>query len=318
MQRICPVCREKLISNDHYFCGNCGAVLEETLSQPIDSSKKVVDLNVKKNGPSGVTSHFSDVFRDIIHITNVKGIILLLALLAFIGVPTFLFLDDFQETIQLMRLGYNNPKPARSNSITVNESTSSVKTLNLKPTVFNNQELISYVPYTADFLVEGGDISGLFALVSGGDTFYEGLSDLFKLIKADTYVGYGKVTDEGIVWSAIITANNLDELNLENIPDSYSWLTFRVQGDKLIISNSQVETNEILEAASGLGKSLNQNPVYVSMRSKFPKNGPMLVVAITGDGKYALQGLSYKEVPELVKEKVSDKINGSDNYFILE
>jgi len=320
MHRTCPACHEKLTTNDHFFCGSCGSVLDSTLISNTGSTKKVIDLDKvtpQKNRPPH--KKIVQAAKEVVEITNLQGIVILLAVLFFVGLPTYIFLSGIHTDL-LRGLSLSKKRPAvvtTPQKQIVQQTSESAKPLPLVSTTLGNQPLISYVPYAVDVFVESGDLFNALKFLAVNDAYYKELWEVLTPVVTERFVGFVEIRNSEIHW-AIVTPlrENFTETGLI-LPEKYKWISAKVADKNLIISNNKALLNISVDAASGLEKNINMNPTFVPLRPKITTNGKLSVVALTGEGKSMLSEQLPNEIPEYLRVLLKEQFKGTNSYLVV-
>ncbi len=320
MQRTCPACHEKLTTNDHFFCGNCGSVLESSLVINTGASKKIIDLDkiaFQKTKPQ--KKKITQVAKDVVEITNLQGIVILLAVLGFIGLPIYIFLFGVNTDL----LQFISMEKKRSPAVTlpatpkIAQTSGSVKSLPLLSTKLGSQVLIPYVPYNVDIIVEGGDVYNAIKMLVIKDNYYQELHDVLVPVISEHFMFFAKSAPAGTLWTVVIPLKHDADMSEFAIPEKYSWLHFKKADNFIIISNNAQLVEDSIAASSGLEKNINMNPTYVQLRSKVSATGKLSFVAITGEGKNLLSKSLPPEIPNDLTEILMNYFKGNSNYLVV-
>ncbi|NMB70207.1 TFIIB-type zinc ribbon-containing protein [candidate division WWE3 bacterium] len=320
MQRTCPACHEKLTTNDHFFCGNCGSVLESALVVNTGASKKIIDLDkiaFQKTKPK--KKKITEVAKNVVEITNLQGIVILLAVLGFIGLPTYIFLSGLHtDLLQSISLAKKRPSvvtlPATPK---IAQTSGSVKSLPLLSARLGNQTLIPFVPYNVDIIVESGDVYNAIKMLVIKDNYYRELHDVLVPVISEHFVFFAKSDPAGTLWAVVMPLKSDANMSEFSIPEKYSWLHLKKIDNFIILSNSAQLVENSIAASSGLEKNINMNPVYVQLRSKVSATGKMSFVAITGEGKNLLSKSLPPEIPQDLTEILMSHFISNSNYLVI-
>ena len=320
MQRICPVCQEKLTTNDHYFCGNCGGILESSLILKIDSSKKVVDMDKVTTKKSISPSKIKNIAVDFVKLTNIKGIIILLGLLAFVGIPLYVFMTGLQSNLNYMILASKAPKKSINAPLRVQtketSATPQAAVLPLVPDILGDQDLIKFVPYNSDIFVESADAISLFKMLAVKDTYYTELYESLATNINGRTVAFMDDRTEGKIWVVVLQRKSAEDFKY-TVPAKYNWIYSKQTDNKILLSNSQTLLESAISAGSNLEKNINLNPTFVPFRNRISVTAKLAIVTLTGDGKKILSSQIPVEIPDEIKTLLMDAFSKENNFLVI-
>ena len=303
MKRICPFCNYNLTPASVYFCENCGSVLpKEFRSQSMGSvfenreiSKE--DKEKKKNRDLKNSSNYRQSKN------NKEKLILFLVAICFVialGGLIFLLIRDvkFFSSNSFENRLTSSPKETAQKEVQTQKENSAEDNclylgLNLSSGPFWRNNVLSYVPYDADFYIEINDASTLNSYFSflGGEffTLSEILRDNIKSSYSAFHIKKGSDSD----WVIVVFPNDesFQVREFENI------FTDLVDG-ALVISSKPDLIEEVKMVKSEISKNISMHPLFISAKPFIANEGQVFMLKIAPDADIVIDNV--------IKETLSD------------
>ena len=283
MKRICPFCNYNLTQASVYFCENCGSVLpDEFQLQSVGSvfenreiSKE--DKKKKKNRDLKNSSNYKQTKN------SEEKLILLFVAICFVmalGALIFLLIRD---------VGFFNSNHFE-NSV---EDNCLYLGLNLSSGPFWRNDVLSYVPYDADFYIEINDTSTLNPYFSflGGEFFT--LSEILRDNVKSSYSAFHIKKGADSSWVIIVFPND-KSFQVREFENIFTDLV----DDALVISSKPALIEEVKMVKSEISKNISMHPLFISAKPFIAYEGQVFMLKITSDADIVIDNV--------IRETLSD------------
>ncbi len=321
MKRICPFCNYNLTPASVYFCENCGSVLpEEFQLQSVGSvfeNREISSENKRKNKGKNLKKSF-DYGKNKNNKEKSSSLFITICFVMALGVLIFLLIRD---------MGFFNSNSFEDKSVSSSKETArkEVQTqkensaednclylgLNLSSGPFWRNNVLSYVPYDADFYIEINDASTLNSYFSflGGEffTLSEILKDNIKSSYSAFHIKKGSDSD----WVIVVFPNDesFQVREFENI------FTDLVDG-ALVISSKPDLIEEVKMIKSEISKNISMHPLFISAKPFIANEGQVFMLKIAPDADIVIDNV--------IKETLSDdfklimkSFRDSEKYYLV-
>ena len=303
MKRICPFCNYNLTPTSVYFCENCGNALpDEFQLQSVGSvfenreiSKE--DKEKKKSRDLKNSSNYKQTKN------NREKLILLFVAVCFVmalGVLIFLLIRDmgFFNSNFFENKSVSSPKETAQNEVQIQKENSAEDNclylgLNLSSGSFWRNNVLSYVPYDADFYIEINDASTLNSYFSflGGEFFT--LSEILRDNIKSSYSAFHIKKGADSAWVIIVFPND-KSFQVRKFEDIFTDL---VDG-ALVISPKPALIEEVKMVKSEISKNISMHPLFISAKPFIANEGQVFMLKITSDADIVIDNV--------IKETLSD------------
>lgn len=305
-QRFCPNCKVRLGSNDHYFCHVCGAELPEELVIPGENNVRVMDVPERKHVFPNYKEKIQAVTKDVVHILNVKEIVMVLILGGLVGIPVYLWLNNFTSYVSTPIVDETvTPKlEVKAPVVELNEE--------YQEHIFGSNTITDYVPYDVDLYIEGHDFPKMSKIFEEYDPGYTPLFEKLVPVVDPHFGAFLTKVEEEYVWTLILFPYE-DLLDQNFDYGDISWINTQRIDESLIVS-TKVTFDLVRDAKMKITKNLAINPVYDKFIKESPKSGSLQIIAFTQGGRLALQQLLSQDIPQEMREVVTKYLETkSDN-----
>ena len=281
MTRTCPNCKAILNTSSNYFCVECGFKLPENLhgySISRRNVKKVVSK--KKLNKDSLLLFKSKEFKRFFIGFVLIGIssIFIYLLIGYINGDLQEFGGSFDSQVLENNQEENDKKVYKN---VVNSSTESVSGS------FNQFSVVNYIPYDIDFYLEFSDFSKFEETLGFLGVEYLVLKNSLVGKVHPFYSVFLTKSEDKFIWSLIVFPAD----GYAGISGEYETLYMDRVESSVVISSSKTVINNVKDAKSGLAKSLNLHPRYISIKSSLPPEGKVFMLSLTDEGKDYISSL---------------------------
>jgi len=321
MKRICPFCNYNLTPASVYFCENCGSVLpEEFQLQSVGSvfenreiSKE--DKEKKKNRDLKNSSNYRQ------NKNNKEKLILFFVAICFVialGGLIFLLIRDikFFSSNSFENKLTSSPKETAQKEVQTQKENSAEDNclylgLNLSSGPFWRNNVLSYVPYDADFYIEINDASTLNSYFSflGGEFFT--LSEILRDNIKSSYSAFHIKKGSDSAWVIIVFPND-ESFQVRKFENIFTDLV----DDALVISSKPVLIEEVKMVKSEISKNISMHPLFISAKPFIANEGQVFMLKIAPDADIVIDNV--------IKETLSDdfklimkSFGDSEKYYLV-
>lgn len=289
--RTCPKCNAKLGSYDNYFCSECGTELPLDQQRQGASIVQVLTLESSEEKHNDTKGFVLPVLKKVAHIVNLKELLFIGILVLVVGIPSFVWLSNLNSFVPEKPKNQVAQKPKMVSLLKVTD--------NFDSYVFGSNFVYEYIPADVDIFIEANDFSEFIRLFSMYDSGYEELLTALASIVDSHFAAYLKSYNGEYVWTLIVFPYG-DISNEESSAffQKFWWLKFYIQDKALVISTKDV-SEEVKAAKNKTIKNLELNPKFASVKNELARNGKILVVTLTDNGKNYIENLvnSDKKIP---------------------
>jgi hypothetical protein len=305
MKRICPFCNYNLTQASVYFCENCGSVLpDEFQLQSVGSvfenreiSKE--DKKKKKNRDLKNSSDYKQTKN------SEEKLILLFVAICFVmalGALIFLLIRDvgFFNSNFFGNKSVSSPEETAQKEVQIQKENSAEDNclylgLNLSSGPFWRNDVLSYVPYDADFYIEINDASTLNSYFSflGGEFFT--LSEILRDNIKSSYSAFHIKKGADSSWVIIVFPND-KSFQVREFENIFTDLV----DDALVISSKPALIEEVKMVKSEISKNISMHPLFISAKPFIANEGQVFMLKITSDADIVIDNV--------IRETLSDDL----------
>ncbi|RJR27484.1 hypothetical protein C4561_02195 [candidate division WWE3 bacterium] len=282
MVRICPTCNNKLGIYDYFFCSVCGTALPSELVNSGYSFVKTINFIPEKKKGLEFLHNLKPVLLRVSHILNLKLVLAVLLVMIAVGFPIYVLIDKYQFG---RGLSLKRDTEVTQNVQEPNAGKNALKlSLSLKSHVFGTDKISEWIPYDADFYVEGQDLNSLADKFVVVKPHYLELAEYVKDNFSQHFAFFGMRVEDEMYWSVVLFPVNPEggvNIDLSN----YEWLETLKIDDAILIANHPLLLAKSEEAKSRVSRNLQMNPKYILSKNAAPKSGQLYILALTNEGK---------------------------------
>jgi len=316
MSRICPKCKAKLGGYDRFFCTSCGEPLSADLVNRDWVFSRIANFatSSKEKNESKSKFNFNGVVDRLKIFMNVKSIVA--------AVFSVLFIINVFYFVQY-RLGkdlFNDQDVA--NKITgapIEYSKNVVEVpLNWEIDTFGIDNIMEFVPFDSDIVIEGNDLTKFGAAYSEIDSAYKNLAMFIDGRTEQHFVFFAKDINGEYAWSLIYFPLNSDFNISEDLVTKYAWLKFWKNDPIALVTTQESILSEVSDAKGKTTKNFTQRPIYASTRVTSPKNGKLSIYLTNQKAKnYFLTLKILSKLPKDLQMVVESVSKTNSDYSII-
>lgn len=177
----------------------------------------------------------------------------------------------------------------------------------------NQFSVVSYVPYDIDFYLEFSDFSRFEEVFGFLGTDYLVLKNSLAG-KVYPFYSVFLTKEEGeFIWSLIVFPAE----GYAGISGEYETLFMDRIESSVVISPSEDVINHVKDAKSGLARSLNLNPRYISVKSSLPPEGKVFMISLTDDGRNYVSSLDVETTSDAFYSFINAFNMSTEDYLVI-
>ena len=202
------------------------------------------------------------------------------------------------------------------------------------------EDVTDYVPFDAQFYVEGTDFTAAHALLLGpidGESLFDGFTGILD----NRYVAFGDLVpasefspveeegdedtevseeQEGLLWKlglVVFVKEEFKDFDAIEFPELENTYAKKI-GDGILVTNYEPYIDEVEETSVNISKNISHSPSFSSARALVPREGQLMFLHLEGEIQdlYNLIDV-YNPGVEFLKHLEQIKTKGYDKFVVI-
>ncbi len=316
MERICPNCKIQLGSYDRYFCTSCGYELPKEMINTKDVFRRVANFgalaNEQKKLLDSVKNNleikkFVDPKKLLVSITSIILIVL-----------GFLYLKPpIEEYIAASK----SEKSASLNTVipSINPSTNTLKNiLDWKSGKFATDSMLAYVPFDADIVIEGFDLSSFSNTYQNFDPAYARLVTYASGNVDEHFIFFAQKVQDKYHWTLIFKPLDKNFVLTDEIINTYPWISFWKNDPIAVLTTHSTIANNVNEAKSNIATNFTHSTLFSSSKTSIPEELKLVIfIKDSAAHDYLRTVLSLDNLPDEILAIIEQITTSKSNYTVV-